>query len=317
MKILCNYYVTLRCNSRCKFCAIWQQTPTANLPEQTLLEVENNLRDLKKLGIKVIDFTGGEPLLYPHLRAALVLAKKFGFYTTVTTNCILYPQSAANLQGLIDVLYFSLHSHQEVVHNATTGVNSYQQVIASIKIAKELRQKIYLLHTVTNENIDELPTMIGFAQKNRSILSINPCFSYFGNEGLAPTLANKLLLYRREPCVMLNLALLKFIMAGGNQIHDPICQAIKNIIVIAPDNYLILPCYHHKLQQIKITNNLYALQNSAQVQDAVKEVGKHQFCQGCKINCYMRAALFKKYPYLFLATWLKNLREFLRPQFST
>lgn len=106
--ILCNYYVTLRCNSRCRFCDIWRRELADNPREQTLAEVENNLRALKELGVKIIDFTGGEPLLYPHLRAALVLAKKLGFYTTVTTNCILYPQLAAELKGLINVLYFSL-----------------------------------------------------------------------------------------------------------------------------------------------------------------------------------------------------------------
>jgi MoaA/NifB/PqqE/SkfB family radical SAM enzyme len=313
--ILCNYYVTLRCNSRCEFCAIWQQKPAVDSREQSLGEVENNLRDLKKLGVKVIDFTGGEPLLYPDLRAALILAKKLGFYTTVTTNCILYPQYAADLKGLINVLYFSLHSYEEGLHNATAGVKSYQQVITSIKIAKKLRQKIYLLHTVTNDNIDALPQIIDFAKKNSCVLSINPCFSYFGNEGLAQEVTTKLKKYQWEPYVMLNLALLKFIAEGGNKIHEPICQAVKNIIVVSPDNYLLLPCYHHVGQKIKIENNLFALQNSDLVQNAAKQVGRYDFCDGCKINCYMRASLFRKYPCLFLLTWLKNMREFLRAQF--
>ena len=68
MKILCNYYVTLRCNSQCKFCDIWEKGQKSHLSEQTIEEIENNLKALKKLGIKVIDFTGGEPLLYPHLK---------------------------------------------------------------------------------------------------------------------------------------------------------------------------------------------------------------------------------------------------------
>lgn len=315
MKFLCNYYLTLRCNSRCKFCAIWQQAPSISAQEQTLEEVENNLRDLKKLGIKIIDFTGGEPLLYPYLREALALAKKFGFYVTVTTNGILYPQYAADLQGLINVLYFSLHSPEADLHNKTTGVNSYQQVIASIKIAKKLRQKIYLLHTITDDNIEALPAMIKFAQSNRCVLSINPCFSYFGNNELSPILAKKLNKYRQEPYVMLNLALLKFIADGGNNTCKPVCQAVKNIVVISPDNFLLLPCYHHCLQRIKIDNNLYELQHSDLVRAAAQQAGRYSFCQSCKINCYMRASLLKKYPYLFLATWLKNLREFSRQQF--
>lgn len=312
MKILCNYYVTLRCNSRCKFCDIWQQPKNQTLREQTLEEVANNLRDLKRLGIKVIDFTGGEPLLYPYLAEALTLAKNMGFYTTVTTNCILYPQYATKLKGLINVLYFSLQSHQEEKHNNTTGVSSYKQVITSIKIAKELQQKAYLLHTVTNENISDLPQIVEFAQKNRCVLSLNPCFTYFNNEELSSTLIAQLTKYRKEPYVMLNLALLKFIADGGNQPQAPICQAVKNIIVISPDNFLLLPCYHHQLHKLKIENNLFSLQHSEITQNITKQIGKYPFCAGCKINCYMRASLFKKYPYLFLTTWLKNFREFMR-----
>ncbi|MDR1057835.1 MAG: radical SAM protein [Coxiellaceae bacterium] len=310
MKILCNYYVTLRCNSRCKFCNIWQLQHKSQEP--TIEEIKNNLKDLKKLGIKVIDFTGGEPLLYPFLREALVVAKKLGFYTTVTTNCTLYPQYAGDLKGLINVLYFSLHSHQESVHNEITGINSHQKVITSIELAKKLHQKIYLLHTTTNENLVALPTIINFAQKNRCVLSINPCFSYFGNQGLTVKLAEQLIPYRNEPYVMLNLALLKFIISGGNQTTKPVCRAVKNVIVISPDNCLLLPCYHHTIHKIKINNNLFELQNSKIVDEIAKQMGKYEFCQGCKINCYMRASLFKKYPYLSLVTWIKNLREFSR-----
>lgn len=312
MKILCNYYVTLRCNSQCKFCAIWGQKPGHDYREQTLVEVENNLRGLKKLGIRVIDFTGGEPLLYPELRGALLCAKKLGFYTTVTTNCILYPQYAENLRGLIDVLYFSLHSQCQDQHDETAGVCSYTKVITSIKIAKELGQKIYLLHTVTNDNIGRLPDMLDFAQKNRCVLSINPCFSYFGNTELKNGLARQLKKYFAHPYVMLNLALLKFINDGGNQADSPVCQAVKNTVVISPDNYLLLPCYHHSLHKIKIENNLFELHNSSLVQNVAKQVGAYQFCQGCKINCYMRASLYKKYPFSFMATWLKNWLEMAR-----
>lgn len=309
---LCNYYVTLRCNSRCKFCDIWYREPQHNVREQTIAEVDANLKSLKKLGVKVIDFTGGEPLLYPHLVEALILAKKLGFYTTVTTNAILYPKYAVALRDLINVLYFSFHSHHEEEHNKTTGVKSHQLVMQSIEIAKKMRQKFYLLHTVTNENINTLAQTVAFAQNNKCVLSINICFSYFGNESLAHTLVDSLLCYRNKPYVMLNLALLRFIKEGGNQITDPICQATKNIIVISPDNCLVLPCYHRQLHRLPIDNNLDVLQDHELVKTVGNQVGKYSFCHGCKINCYMRASLFRKYPCLFVLTWLKNFREFLR-----
>jgi len=61
--VLCNYYVTYRCNAKCDFCDIWEKPS----PLITIEDVESNLLDLRKLGVKVIDFTGGEPLLHPRL----------------------------------------------------------------------------------------------------------------------------------------------------------------------------------------------------------------------------------------------------------
>ena len=83
--VLCNYYVTYRCNATCHFCDIWEKpSPYAN-PDT----VRQNLTELKKLGVKVIDFTGGEPLLHREIDLLLHEAKKLGFITTLTTNCLL------------------------------------------------------------------------------------------------------------------------------------------------------------------------------------------------------------------------------------
>ena len=83
--VLCNYYVTYRCNAKCAFCDIWEKPS----PYITLADVEANLRDLKRLGVNVIDFTGGEPLLHRQLPDFLALARQMAFITTVTTNGLL------------------------------------------------------------------------------------------------------------------------------------------------------------------------------------------------------------------------------------
>lgn len=315
MKLLCNYYVTLRCNSRCEFCNIWRNEANFNLREQSLDEVESNLKALKKLGVKVIDFTGGEPLLYPNLVSSLRLAKEYGFYTTVTTNCSLYPHYARQLKGLVNMLFFSLQSACEEDHDKIVGVKSYQKVITSIEIAKQIKQKISLLHTVTDANIDKIFVMVEFAKRNRCILRLNPCFSYFDNQQISQNSISELLKYKSEPYVVMNFALLEFIRCGGNQLMAPTCRAVDSTVVISPDNYLMLPCYHHCSKKIKIENNLFELHKSSAVKKIEKNVGRFEFCKNCKITCYMRASLLKKYPYLTLKSWIKSLREMVRPQF--
>ena len=55
--VLCNYYVTYRCNAKCAFCDIWEKPS----PYITLVDVDRNLRDLKRLGVRgytVLDARG-------------------------------------------------------------------------------------------------------------------------------------------------------------------------------------------------------------------------------------------------------------------
>ena len=130
--VLCNYYLTYRCNASCSFCDIWEKPS----PYITLEQAEANFKDLKKLGVKVIDFTGGEPLLHRELDLLLRMAKEHGFITTVTTNGLLYPKYARRLRGLVDMLHFSLDSAHEEEHNRSRNVDCFQHVMQSISLAK-------------------------------------------------------------------------------------------------------------------------------------------------------------------------------------
>ena len=127
--ILCNYYVTYRCNATCNFCDIWEKPS----PYVTLENFRENLRDLKKLGVKVIDFTGGEPLLHRQIDVLLAEAKQAGMITTITTNTLLYPKLAERLKGKIDMLHFSLDSPDEAEHNISRGVKCFDILLESIQ----------------------------------------------------------------------------------------------------------------------------------------------------------------------------------------
>ncbi len=107
-------------------------------PYATLENVSANLRDLKAMGVKVVDFTGGEPLLHRQLPEFLDIARSLGMMTTVTTNGLLYPKYARALRGKIDMLHFSLDSPVEAEHNASRNVKCFDKVIESIAVAKAI-----------------------------------------------------------------------------------------------------------------------------------------------------------------------------------
>ncbi len=308
--VLCNYYLTYRCNAKCGFCDIWEKPS----PYVHYDNVFHNLKDLKKLGVNVIDFTGGEPLLHQDLPQFLQLAKNFGFLTTVTTNTLLYPKNAEKLKGLVDMLHFSLDSPYEDEHNASRGVNCYQHLLKSIEIAKSLREKPDILFTVHSQNIHQIQEVYEkFALPNDFILILNPIFSYneIGSE-LSFEDIQLLKSWRYKKNVYLNEAFLALRLNGGNQITQPICKAGSSTIVISPENELLLPCYHLAVKNFKIQNNLFQLWYSPEVQSIIKMEGKLEKCQGCTINCYMQpsfAVEMNSYFWIALPSTLKYSLE--------
>ncbi|HSZ71817.1 MAG TPA: radical SAM protein [Cytophagaceae bacterium] len=286
--VLCNYYLTYRCNAACGFCDIWEKPS----PYITMEQAEQNFKALKKLGVKVIDFTGGEPLLHRDLPHILKLAKSMGFITTVTTNGMLYPKRAQELKGLIDMLHFSLDAGEAALHDEMRKAPCFDFVMQSIAMAKSLGEKPDILFTAFAENIDQLEKVyLDITLPNDLLLIINPSFEYNQVEtggSLSKEQLTTLKKWARKPMVYLNEAFLKLRTDGGNQIDDSVCKAASTTLVISPENKLILPCYHLGTKAFDINNNLYELYHSAPVQQLIKLEGKLPECQGCTINCYMQ-----------------------------
>lgn len=306
--VLCNYYVTYRCNATCSFCDIWEKPS----PYITLQNFKENLRDLKKLGVKVIDFTGGEPLLHRELDVLLDEAKKAGMITTVTTNCLLYPKYAERLKGKIDMLHFSLDSPDEEEHNLSRGVKCFDKVIESISIAKANGERPDVLFTVFEQNVDKIERLWKeITQPNGLVLILNPVFDYNSVQtggSLSEQSLKQLQWWGKQKNVYLNEAFISLRQNGGNHVDNPVCKAASTTLVISPENKLVLPCYHLGTKDFQINNNLHELYQSAEVQEIVALEGKLKECEGCVINCYMQpsfAVKINKYFWKALPSTLK------------
>ncbi|MDX1419339.1 MAG: radical SAM protein [Rubricoccaceae bacterium] len=287
--VLCNYYVTYRCNATCGFCDIWEQ-PSPLIREA---DVARNLDDLRRLGVRIIDFTGGEPLLHPQMDRLLRMAKARGFLTTLTTNGLLYPRRAERLKGLIDLLHVSIDSPVPAEHDASRGVRSFDKVMESVAVALALGERPDLLFTVTNENAHHLETVYEtITRPNGLILIVNPLFAYNGlGEGLDEAVMAKARAFARKPYVYLNPAFLTLRARGGNDPARPDCRAVSTSVVISPFDELVLPCYHAGLEKLPIEGRLYDLWHSDRVAWHRTMEGRHAACAGCAINCYFEPSM--------------------------
>jgi len=323
--VLCNYYLTYRCNATCGFCDIWERPS----PYVTVKEVEKNLIDLKRLGVNIVDFTGGEPLLHRDLDVFLRMAKNMGFITTVTTNALLYPKWATRIQGLVDMLHFSLDSPVESEHNKSRGVDCFRFVEESLQIAKSLGERPDIIFTVFKANMHHLPAMWEeYAVKRNLVLILNPAFDYNSVEtGTKPDHSDlqELRKWGKKKNVFLNDAFVQLRLDGGNQILDPVCKALSTTVVISPENELVLPCYHLGIESIPINGDLYQIYRSEKVQSLKHLEGRLPGCQSCVVNCYMQPSFTTNLNrYWFLAApsalkynWIKGTWKTLIPRFGS
>jgi MoaA/NifB/PqqE/SkfB family radical SAM enzyme len=292
--VMAYYYVTYKCNARCVFCNI-PDGPMDVLPVSQYTPFETtmeHLEILKKLGVRLIDFTGGEPLLRKDIAALLRAAKQRGFRTQMTTNCTLYPRRAQEIRGLVDILNFSLCSPGPEPHNTLRRDKSYDYVIQSMDLARRLGEPYQIIFVLTNDNSDLLPGMIDLCRAKQCILKVQPEWEYFGNDGVAIENLAKAKAVSREKNVYVNWAETNVFAAGGNKKENRTCKASNAVLAISPDGYLLYPCYHKLAQRIKFDWNIIDFFASDKWQQMQDKAGKFNFCDGCSNLCYIHPSFY-------------------------
>jgi MoaA/NifB/PqqE/SkfB family radical SAM enzyme len=285
--LLCNYYLTYRCNAYCEFCHFGVHENFVNTPFAKLEDFKLNVSQLAKLGVKFIDLTGGEPLLNKDIAHMAKFAHELGMQTSITTNTLLYPKFAESLAGNVNLLHFSLDSPDEEEHNKIRKVDCYKSIFKSIEIAKSLGEFPDIIFTVTNETYKKLPQMHEIAAKHGLVLLVNPVFSYFGNPGLSLEAIDFIEEYIEGKInIYMNRAFLKLRRDGGNDIKKPLCKAVTRVIVISSSNEIILPCFHFGKETIPIDRPIKEIRKSEKLKFFKKNEGRFDFCQGCTVNCY-------------------------------
>jgi MoaA/NifB/PqqE/SkfB family radical SAM enzyme len=302
---LLHYYLTYRCNSRCSFCSIWRDNPKIDASASDVIE---NLKSARKAGCSFVDFTGGEPLLHDDLPIFLKEAKNSGYITSVTTNCLLFPERAKSLNGLIDLLHFSLDGDSAEIHDKIRGVPSFQTVLKSIDIAIENHLYPDLLFTYTDENIHHFEGVYKLALEKKLMLILDPVFDPDGSDPVSKPTHQLAISYGRRKGVYLNCAHLTLRKRGGNHTIRPVCKAVDSAIVILPDNTLALPCFHHISKKIPINDNLSSILKSLEHSEAAEIQGRENFCENCHINCYFDPSYLRFPNRLFFESLLSKFK---------
>jgi molybdenum cofactor biosynthesis enzyme MoaA len=135
-------FVTNRCNFACPMCAV-QDSRDEGLARggDIPLEVVDKVLTECAPHQPVVDFIGGEPLLYPHLSEAVQLASQRKVLAAVTTNGLkLKDQAAALVQADLPMVQVSLDGWDEPSQAARGGVRgSFQRLCEGVRALQEAR----------------------------------------------------------------------------------------------------------------------------------------------------------------------------------
>ncbi|WP_030760634.1 radical SAM protein [Streptomyces griseus] len=347
------FYITFRCNSLCGYCNVWQDDKFKGYEELTLDQGRRILDELHGLGVRYVDFTGGEPVLHPHIDGIVQYAKKLGMTVEITSNGIRFAKHIDAIVPYVDTMNVSLDTLRPERYRAIRGVPTLDRALDVIRsvVARGDAGHLKLICVVTRENADEVPDLLRFAQENRVTVYFSTMFEYFDEQdtvrdvnrtarklklveqngrpaggGCAPerpapapddgSIPDRLLELLHAPFALVNLHFRKYV-----ETQDPTaptqCYANKRILTVGPDGRLVLPCYHAFDNSVTWERPLAELvrdEEFRRVRD--EEVGFRPECRGCTVFPYVGLSFSYRFDKVFLYQALSEEIAKLKTRFA-
>ncbi len=176
--LLASFKLTYRCNLRCRGCPFWR------LPHDDELDLAGVIATLDRLhdmGVRLIIFEGGEPLLWRdaagHTVQEVVRAARERFFCVgMTTNGVL------PIAPITDITWVSLDGLRET-HNANRGP-TFDRVMANI--AATAHPRLYVNITINRLNWQDIPDLVRLLAAKPTVkgITIQFYYPYEGTEDL-------------------------------------------------------------------------------------------------------------------------------------
>lgn len=163
-----NISVTEKCSLKCPMCF----QPFGKSHQLPIEQLYNFIDDMVLLGTRHVQFSGGEPLLYPKLSSAIAYAKSKGMVTRIATSGVgLDNEMIENLEKSgLDYCHISLNGSKADIHNLTRS--HFHETVDSIKQLAHTSIPTVINWVANHKNIDDLKYLMDFA-KEQNVLYIS------------------------------------------------------------------------------------------------------------------------------------------------
>lgn len=168
-------YLTYRCNLKCPFCSFWRMKEE----EMATSQVFSLIDQLKTCGTQRLGLTGGEATLRDDIGEIIEYSKSKGLITTLCSNGKIDEKKVPELKNL-DVLILSLDGPRDI-HDKLRGQGSYDDVIRTAVISKDLGIDVWLTTLLMKENVKSIEHTVNLAEKYNLRCSFQPAVHYSGS----------------------------------------------------------------------------------------------------------------------------------------
>jgi len=154
--------VTPQCNFKCKFC--FNRVSFAKQGHlgkgATTAYLKKLINNIKKAGVSIVRFTGGEPMLREDIFELIKYAKTKGLEVRLNTNGSLIKsyKMAKEMAKYLDYVLFSMHTYDSKKDEKITGFKgSFEKKLRAVKWFKKAGIKTVRMSTIaTLDNIKNL-----------------------------------------------------------------------------------------------------------------------------------------------------------------
>jgi len=292
------WFLTRRCNYRCKGCNIWQNQDYAELSTE---EVKKGLDILRKMGTIEVVFSGGNPLLRDDIDEILAYASRY-FLTTVYDNGSL---AADKLDALrhADFVAISIDSLDPEKNDYLKGVKgAWQKAMEAVQTLKENEIPVTVSPTISQYNLNEILDMTKYfverdipvwyclysydppehAMQTFSIGIKRDDYTITDKEGMLKLCHEILKMRRKYNNILITTSVLSAIInlySTGERTWK--CRALQNFIVINHRGQ-VSGCHLHK--PVSTIYELPHLWNTPKLNNLRR---KYQKCTKCTYLCYI------------------------------
>ncbi len=153
--------VSENCNAGCFMCNFAHTHNSYNITDE---QFDWLLKSINEKGTyEIVRFTGGEPLLHPHITEFIKKCKNYGYETSIITNGYLLPNLAEKIADSgLDQIIISIDGSKPEIHDKLRGLpGGLERIKTGISKIRNLNSNIVIrANTVASElNIDDLENL--------------------------------------------------------------------------------------------------------------------------------------------------------------